>query len=117
MKTGIFSRFNKLFFSACVIGLSVALASCGDDDDKVNCSKLEEEAMEASFDLLEAIGNDDCQGIEDAYETSIKILKQGKSCDFVKDVMDEYDVDSIEELEDEFTAQRDMYLEGAGCND
>jgi hypothetical protein len=117
MKISVFSHSNKLFFSAFLIALSMSLVSCGDDDDKVNCSKLEEQGMEASFDLLEAINNDDCEGIEDAYARSIKILKQAKSCDFVADLMEEYDVSTIEELEDEFTEQRDAYLEGAGCND
>ena len=117
MKTAIFSHFNKFFFGACLISLSLSLASCGDDDDKVNCSKLEEQAIEASFDLLDAIGDDDCEGIEDAYAKSIKIIKQAKSCEFVQEAMDDYGVDTVEELEDEFIDQRDGYLDAAGCND
>jgi len=43
--------------------------------------------------------------------------KKGKSCDFVKDIMDDYEVNTIAELEAAFEIERDEYLDEAGCND
>lgn len=115
MKT-LFTNLKRLLLGASIIALAAFAVSCGDDDE-VNCSKLEEQGIEASFDLLNAWSNEDCEGIEAAYEASIKIIRKGKSCQFVKDLMDEYEVNTIAELEAEFASQRDFYLDDAGCND
>jgi hypothetical protein len=116
MKTLNLLNLKRLLFGASIIALATFTVSCGDDDE-VNCSKLEEQGFEASLELFEAWSNEDCEGIEAAYQASIKILRKGKSCQFVKDLMEEYEVETIAELEAEFQSQRDFYLDDAGCND
>lgn len=104
---------NRLFFSMAIAALATVAISCNDDDD--NCSKLQQQGVKASIEALEAISNEDCEGIEAAFATSISVIKKGKSCSWVKDLMEDYEVETIAELEAEFIMQREQYLDDAGC--
>lgn len=92
------SRLLSVVFIAALVFVSV---SCSDDDNKISCTKNAIEFGSLYADLYDA----DCSEIDALAAKVIKSLRDGKSCDFVDDMIEEYEVDNfnalVEAIEDE----------------
>lgn len=105
---------NRILFGLAVISLSFFNLSCGGDDE-VDCDAIEEQLDDLEDDYEDAIIGGDCNDIEDVYDEAVSIFKKGKSCDTVKDIMDDYGADDLDELLDEIEDEKDYWLDYWGC--
>lgn len=85
------SRLLSVVFIAGLVFVSV---SCSDDDNKINCAKVAVEFGTSYSDLYDA----SCSEIDGLRSKIIQSLHDAKSCDFVKDLITEYEVDNFEGL-------------------
>ncbi|HET9053168.1 MAG TPA: hypothetical protein VFM90_03285 [Cyclobacteriaceae bacterium] len=89
-------NISRILLSALfVAGLTFTFVSCG-DDEKVDCSKALVEFANKAEDLYDT--ELPCNEIDAAGEKYIKAVRNAKSCDFMQEMMEEYQVDNIDDL-------------------
>ncbi len=103
---------NRLLSVLFITTLVFTSVSCS-DDDKVSCSKVAIEYINLSFELYDE--NTECNEIDAIGEKLIKTVRKGKSCDFVQDLMNEYEVDNIDDYIDILESQI-QDIKGGLCN-
>jgi hypothetical protein len=90
-----------------IIGLVTFSVACNDDDDKVDCEKIEGQIDDLEDDYNDAWEDEDCERIGDLYDELIALVKKGKSCDFVDDMIDDWGADDFDDFIDMLEDERD----------
>jgi hypothetical protein len=87
------SRLLSVVFIAVLVFASV---SCGDDDNGISCAKTAVEFSSLYADLYDA----NCAEFDALSNKVIETLRDGKSCDFVDDLIESYEVANFDALVD-----------------
>lgn len=87
------SRILSVLFIA---GLTFVSVSCDDDDD-VDCSKIQSQGETLFNQMAQAAVDGDCEELDQLEEKVISLAREAKSCQFIKDDMKDMDIDNFEE--------------------
>lgn len=90
----------KTLLTAVLMMTALIFVSCGDDNN-VDCGKIYNDIEDAFDDYDDAYDNGDCEDLEDLFDKAVKLLREGKDCDNIKDELDDAGYDNVEELIDE----------------
>ncbi|MBX2966767.1 MAG: hypothetical protein KF845_11505 [Cyclobacteriaceae bacterium] len=115
MKVKFFQAFSRTLALLIVGGVMVFATSCKDDDNKVDCSKVNTEISESLVETLQALLTEDCELLESSYAKFITALRNGKSCAIVKSILNDEGYSNVEEYIDAVEAERDDYLAEMDC--
>ncbi len=106
-------KINWLAFLL-VAAFAFTTVSCN-DDDKINCDTVEDQLDDLNEDLEDAIDEGDCDEIESIYSKAFSILRKGKNCEYVTELLDVIGYDNVEDFIDELEDERDAILDDLGC--
>jgi hypothetical protein len=96
-----------------VAGLLLLPASC--DKDELSCAEIEAQLDRALRDLQVAVLSADCPKIAPLFNRSIKLVRQGKNCEYVQNLVADEGYASVEEFVEFLESERDRVLDALSC--
>lgn len=87
---------NRLLSVMFIAGLVFVSVSCSDDDE-IDCSKIETEGTALFIQIAQAAEDGDCEKLDELEERLISLAREGKSCQFIKEEMEDMEIDNFED--------------------
>ena len=115
MKKVSFSSISKIFSAFVIAGLFM-FASCGDDDDSVDCNQVIIEIGPILEAMVEAETAQDCAGLQSSYADFIDLFRRGKSCSIVQEILADEEYENVEDYIADLEVERDNLLVEWECN-
>jgi len=115
VKKVFFNSFSKILSAIAIAGVFM-FVSCGDDDDRVDCNTVIIEIGPILEAMVDAEDTQDCEGIQSSYADFIDLLRKGKSCRIIQEILEAEEYDNVEDYIDDLEIVRDNYLADWECN-
>jgi hypothetical protein len=108
--------FDKSFLGLKMVALASLMllpASC--ENEELSCTEIEAQLDQAFSDLTVAVFSADCSKIAPLFNKSIKLVKQGKNCEYVQNLIADEGHASVEEFVEYLESERDRIVDVLNC--
>lgn len=100
------------------LGLAISLlaffaGAC--NDEEVDCNSVEVNLEQVLRDLQAAVLYADCSKIAPLFNKSIKLVKQGKNCEYVQNLVADEGYATVEEFVEFLETERDRIIDVLNC--
>jgi hypothetical protein len=112
MSKKLVDKCFKVFRIVVLAGLLIP-ASC--EEDELSCAEIEVQLDQAFRDLTIAVFNADCPRIAPLFNRSIKLVRQGKNCEYVQNLVADEGYASVDEFIEFLKSERDRVVDALDC--